>query len=102
MISRVHSKIARNCRTRFKNKPGGLNITLIHCLKRMHKKQNYSAARAQNLKVAREEKARKRRQSNEPNSEENDETSSDDENVSVQGASSVTAKYDGSVERVPY
>jgi hypothetical protein len=49
----------------------------------MPKKRNYSAARTQNLKVAREEKARKRQRSTEPNSDENEETTSDDEMVSV-------------------
>jgi hypothetical protein len=47
----------------------------------MPKKRNYSASRAQNLKVAREEKTRKRRRSTEPNSEENEETTTDDEIV---------------------
>jgi hypothetical protein len=50
----------------------------------MPKKRNYSIARAQNLKVAREEKARKRQRSTEPNSEEDEDMSSDDEMVSLQ------------------
>ena len=48
----------------------------------MPKKRNHSAsaARTQNLKVAREEKAQKRQRSIEPNSD-SEENASDDENV---------------------
>jgi hypothetical protein len=91
-------EIVQNSRCSFQNKPGSLKIALIHVSKAssplipaMPKKRNYSAALTQNLKVAREEKARKHRRSTEPNSTE------------IQGASSVTAEYNGRIrERGPY